>query len=88
MSTPEVRRRAARRGYAYIVLVLICVGAAIIAVLWSASIANRVAGQDQQTRHELCGVLAPFANTPAPQTATVAYQYHLKFVTLSRQFGC
>jgi len=70
----------------YVALAAMCVAAPAIAVVWCSLIARHESAQDAQTRRDLCGVIAPFAQTPATGAASLAY--HRRFAALSREFGC
>ena len=102
------RRRRIRRGY--VVTVLISVGLSAFAILFAVSLQHQdqahwqqaLRMQQQQSqqqlrtmRHDLCGVIGPFAKTPAPEPTSPAQKaamqlllLHQKFVTLSGEFHC
>lgn len=97
----QARRRRARRGRSYVTLVVICVGAAFVSVLYNAHLNDRVTdqqkqlqAQQQEMRRDLCGVIGPFASTPVRKEGpghpanAAAYEWHQKFAVLSGQFHC
>lgn len=90
----QARRRRARRGRSYVTLVIICVGAAFVSVLYNAHLSDRVTDQQEEMQRDLCGVVQPFAQTPVTRegpghpASAAQVQWHERFVILSQQFHC